>query len=106
MYTEAPIAPLLRHMFLRSPSQVIIISTSIAKGEGFWSFGINTIHALIYLSNTCYIRRRPGTVCIRGNRLSKQLRMCPPDRSGASKHMSPKLVVLWGRITSNKRPRN
>jgi hypothetical protein len=37
------------------PSQVIIISTSIAKGEGFCSFGINTIDTLIHVSNICYI---------------------------------------------------
>ena len=62
MYTAAPIAPLLRHIFLRSPPQVIIISTSIAKDEGFWSFGNNAIDALIHLSNTCYIRPRPRAV--------------------------------------------
>ena len=63
MYTAAPIAPLLRHIFLRAPPQVIIISTSIAKGEGFWSFGMHTIDALIHVPNTCYIRPRPGAVC-------------------------------------------
>ena len=58
MYTAAPIASLRRHIFLRSLPQVIIISTSIAKGEGFWPFGINTIiDAIIHhLSNICYIR--------------------------------------------------
>jgi hypothetical protein len=63
MYTAAPIAPLLKHIFLRSPSQVIMISTFIAKGEGFGYFGINTSDALIHLSNTCYIRPRPEAVC-------------------------------------------